>query len=116
MVWELDDPLFDEFPWLQEAQYTYINVDDCKGIDIVMEILDDMMWDSKWDDLQRLCRLLEGVSFDKVALILQLCTLSSLRACRGHLGGCYELLYSQLETQLTLTHNPEKEGILKGLK
>jgi len=116
MVWETDDPLFDEFPWLQEAQHVYLNVDDCDGIDIAMQILNDMMWASKWDELQRLCRLLEGVSFDKVALIIQPCTLSSLRACRGHLNGCYELLYRHLYTQLTLSHYPGKDHVLKGLK
>lgn len=116
MVWALDDPLFDEFPWLQEAQRIHINVDDCDGIDIAMQILNDMMWASKWDELQRLCRLLEGVSFDKVALIIQLCTLSSLRACRGHLNGCYELLYRHLYTQLTISTNVDRENILKGLK
>ncbi len=116
MVWESNDPLFEEFPWLQEAQLIYLNVDDCSGIDIAMQILNDMMWANKWDELQRLCRLLEGVSFDKVALILQLCTLSSLRACRGHLKGCYELLYTHLEAQLTLQHYPGKDSVLKGLK
>lgn len=116
MVWESNDPLFEEFPWLQDAQLIYLNVDDCSGIDVVMQILNDMMWANKWDELQRLCRLLEGVSFDKVALIIQLCMLSSLRACRRHLKGCYGILYRHIETQLILTDNPEKEVILKGLK
>lgn len=116
MSLEYSQQLFDEFPWLREAQLIYTDIDTCDGIDVVMRILNDAMWANKWDELQRLCKLLEGISFDEVDFLLQLCALSSLRACRRHLNGCYELFYRHLEAQLTLSHYPGKESVLKGLK
>lgn len=116
MSLEYSQQLFEEFPWLQEAQHIYTNVDACDGMDVVVELLDSTMWANKWDELERLCRLLEGVSFDEVDFVLQLTTLTSLRACRRHLNGCYGVLYRHIEAQLTLSHYPGKESVLKGLK
>lgn len=116
MVWETGDPLEDEYNWLFAANYVYCELDKEAGLDKTAQILDSFMWSSCWEYLQRLCKLLEGVSFETIDLTIQLAVLVSLRACRGHLKGCYEILYRHLETQLILTGNPEKEAILKGLK